>query len=521
MERSGKVYLVGAGLGDLNYLTLRGQELISQAEVLIYDALVDNYLLNLVSDSCLKLDVGKRGGQVSTPQAEINRLLVSYCLEGKQVVRLKSGDPAIFGRAVPEIEALQAADCNWEIVPGISSAIAAPLLAGIFLTEKDLSRCFAVLSGHNPDILDWDALARIDTLVILMGGRSLATIVKKLQDCGRCRDEPIAIIKNCSRPQQQIFWGTLTDIVEITKGISLSPAVIVIGKVVALADRFQQSPSSHLPLTGKTVLITRSAEQSSKFRDLLQQEGANVLEMPALEITAPSSWADLDRAIANLASFDWLILTSANGVNYFCDRLADQGKDARTLAGIKIAVVGQKTAATLRQKNLQPDFIPPDFVADSLVANFPEELERKKILFPRVETGGREVLVKELAAKGAEVVEVAAYQSACPQTIEANVWQALQQKQIDIVTFASSKTVRNFVQLVEQELKHHPHVTLQSILDNVDIASIGPQTSKTCQELFGRVDIEAREYTLEGLTQAIATAICLRQPAQCQASPDL
>ena len=506
MTQNGKVYLVGAGLGNVNYLTVKAKELLSSAEVLIYDALVDSQLIDLVSDTCLKLDVGKRGGKVSTPQAEINRLLTSYCLQGKQVVRLKSGDPFIFGRAVPEIEALQTAGCSWEILPGISSATAAPLLAGIPLTEKYLSRCFSVLSGHQPDILDWEALARIDTLVILMGGRSLAQIVQRLQEYGRCSDEPVAIIKNCTRPEQEIFRGTLADIVKTTSGISLSPAVIVIGKVVALADRFQKSPSANLPLTGKTVLITRSAEQSSKFRDLLGQKGANVLEMPALEITAPSSWVDLDRAIANLVSFDWLILTSANGVNYFCDRLADQGKDARTLAGIKIAVVGKKTAAILQQRNLQPDFIPPDFVADSLVDNFPEELTQQKILFPRVETGGREVLVKELTAKDAEVVEVAAYQSGCPQKIEPNVWQALQQKQIDIITFASSKTVRNFTQLVQQELDKHNQINLQSILENVGIASIGPQTSKTCQELFGRVDIEAKEYTLEGLTQAIANS---------------
>lgn len=505
MQRNGHVYLVGAGLGDINYLTVQGQKFLDQAEVLLYDALVDCQLVQLVPDSCLKLDVGKRGGRASTSQTEINRLLVSYCLQGKQVVRLKSGDPFIFGRAIPEIEALQAAGCPWSIIPGISSSIAAPLLAGIPLTEKDLSRCFTVLTGHQPDLLDWEALARIDTLVILMGGRSLAKIVQNLRDYGRYSEEPVAIIKNCSRPQQQIFRGTLTDIVEKTRGMSLSPAVIIIGKVVALADRFQQSPSSSLPLTGKNVLMTRSAEQSSKFRDLLQQKGANILEMPALEIMPPSSWADLDKAIANLASFDWLILTSANGVNYFCDRLANQGKDARTLAGIKIAVVGKKTAASLQQKNLQPDFIPPDFVADSLVANFPEELTQQKILFPRVETGGREVLVKELTAKGAEVVEVAAYQSSCPQNIDSNSWQALQDKQIDIITFASSKTVKNFAQLIEQELNNlNNHLTLQSILNNVCIASIGPQTSKTCQELFGRVDIEAKEYTLEGLTNAIA-----------------
>ncbi|MGK7952682.1 MAG: uroporphyrinogen-III C-methyltransferase [Xenococcaceae cyanobacterium] len=504
MQRNGKVYLVGAGLGSIDYLTVQGWELLKQAEVLIYDALVDDRLVNLTPTSCLRLDVGKRGGKPSTSQAEINSLLVKYCLEGKQVVRLKSGDPFIFGRAVPEIEALQAARCNWEVIPGITSAIATPLLAGIPLTEKDLSRCFAVVTGHQPDILDWEALAKIDTLVILMGGRSLAEILQRLKDNGRSSDEPIAIIKNCTRPEQRIFRGTLTDIVEKTSSISLSPAVIVIGKVVSLIDRLSQSSPSNLPLTGKTVVITRSAGQSSNFRDLLQQKGANILEMPALEITPPSSWADLDRAIANLASFNWLILTSANGVNYFFDRLETQGKDTRTLAGIKIAVVGKKTAATLKQKNLRSDFIPPDFIADSLVENFPEALSQKKILFPRVETGGREILVKELSAKGAEVVEVAAYQSGCPEKIELNIWQALQQKQIDIITFASSKTVKNFVKLVEKELDNIEGITLRSLLENVTIASIGPQTSKSCQELLGRVDVEAREYTLEGLTQAIA-----------------
>ncbi len=254
-------------------------------------------------------------------------------------------------------------------------------------------------------------------------------------------------------------------------------------------------------LTGKTILVTRATEQSSKFTNLLQQQGATVIEMPALTITPPSSWVDLDRAIATISEFNWLILTSANGVNYFFERLATLGKDSRILSGIKIAVVGKKTAAVLRQQHLQPDFIPPDFVADSLVDNFPEDLNRKKILFPRVETGGREVLVKELTDRGAEVIEVAAYQSKCPEKIELAAWRALQQKQIDIVTFASSKTVKNFERLIKSELPYSR--SLESLLADITIASIGPQTSKTCRELFGRVDIEAQEYTLEGLTKAV------------------
>ena len=497
MIQGGKVYLVGAGVGNEQYLTVRGKQLLELAEVLIYDALVDPTLIDLANEECLKICVGKRGGKVSTPQAEINRLLVAYCLQGRQIVRLKSGDPLIFGRANEEIAALSAANCSYELIPGVSSALAAPLLSGIPLTDKNLSRCFVVASGHQPEQLDWSALSKIDTIVILMGGRSIEVIVKNLITHGRSPDESIAIIRHCGRPQQKVFWGTLSNIVETTAKISLSPAVMVIGKVVEIGDRHKTS----LHLTDKTILVTRAAEQSSKFTTLLQQQGATVVEMPALVITPPSSWQELDRAIANLAKFQWLILTSANGVNYFFDRLNILGYDARALGKMKIAVVGRKTASVLKQRQLNPDFIPPNYVADSLIANFPEDIAGQKLLFPRVETGGRDILVKELSDRGAEVVEVPVYQSKCPDKIDPQAWQALKQKQIDVVTFASSKTVTNFYQLLQQPAESIK--AIESLLADVAIASIGPQTSKTCRELLGRVDLEAEEYTLEGLTSAI------------------
>ena len=504
----GKVYLVGAGPGNIDYLTLRGQQLLSQAEVLIYDALVEPQLLTLVAPNCLKIDVGKRGGALSTPQEKINQLLVTYCQQGKKVVRLKSGDPFIFGRATAEIEALNEAGCELEIVPGISSALAAPLLAGIPLTDSVLSQGFTVISAHNPESLDWQALSRMDTLVILMGGRTLKTIVQKLQDWGRAPGEAIGIIRDCSRPQQQVWLGTLADIIDRVEGISLSPCVIIIGEVVQLSYKINRK-FPMLPLTGKTVLVTRAAEQSSQFRTLLEAQGATVIEMPTLEIAPPSSWQGLDRAIANLSEFDWLILTSANGVEYFFERLQALEKDPENLSAIKIAVVGKKTAAVLNQKGWQPDFIPPNFVADSLVENFPESLAGKKVLFPRVETGGREVLVKELTTQGAEVVEVAAYQSSCPHRISSDAWQALLEKRVDIITFASSKTVRNFHQLIQQSLSNYSELTPEIFLENIWIASIGPETSKTCQQLLEKVDIEAQEYTLEGLTQALLDRVNL------------
>ncbi len=526
----GKVYLVGAGPGDVAYLTVKAYNLLATAEVLVYDALVDDRLLQCVPADCLKLNVGKRGGKPSTSQAQINKLLVNHCQEGKQVVRLKSGDPLIFGRCTSEIEAMIAGGCDFELVPGISSALAAPLLAGIPLTDPVLSRAFAVFTAHEPEAVDWEALSRLETLVILMGGQHIGEIVNQLLRYGRSHLTPIAIIRWAGTPEQQIWVAQLGNISEQITGLSLSPAVIVIGEIVGLRKYLQpeniyrerhasiptaqpmstnfppsasspSSPSSPVPLAGKTILVTRSVGQSNQFSNRLMALGATVIEMPTLEIGPPSSWENLDRAIANLSNFDWLILTSTNGVDYFFTRLIAQGKDSRALAGVKIAVVGEKTAQCLKQYSLQPDFIPPNFVADSLVENFPEELQSQKILFPRVESGGREVLVKELTAKGAEVIEVAAYQSCCPSSIPPAAQLALQNGKVDIITFASSKTVQFFCQLTNNIFPSNSDTS--QLLDGVCIASIGPQTSQTCHSLFGRVDVEAQEYTLDGLTQAL------------------
>lgn len=491
-QGKGKVYLVGAGPGNVNYLTIRAQQLLIKAEVLVYDALVDGQLLQQVPPECHKIDVGKRGGKSSTPQIEINQLLVEHCQLGKQVVRLKSGDPFIFGRCTAEITALKGSNCDFEVVPGISSALAAPLLLGIPLTDPVLSRCFAVFTAHEPDELDWEALARIDTLVVLMGGQHLAEIVAQLARHGRSLQTPIAIARWVSSPQERVWTSDLAHIVAQTTEISLTPVVMIIGEVVKLRTYLQPSL---LPLAGKTILITRSVGQSSQFSQLLQQQGAKVIEMPAIAIIPPASWEALDRVIAHLLEYDWLILTSANAVDYFFERLATQNKDARALSGLKIAVVGEKTAQVLKQYGLKPDFIPSEFVADAIASDFPEPLKGKKVLFPRVESGGREVLVQQLSAKGAEVVEVAAYQSTCPDSFDPIALEALKQGMVDVLTFASSKTVKCFHQLL---------IACGGVyLERICIASIGPQTSKTCQQLLGKVDVEATEYTLEGLTTAI------------------
>ena len=541
MEHSeGRVHILGAGPGSALFLTQAGQALLSTADVVLYDALIDSDLLRLTPKNCIHCCVGKRGQEPSTPQSDINQLLVSYCRQGKQVVRLKSGDPGIFGRVTSELEALNAAHCPVTVWPGLSSALAAPLLAGIPLTDLALSNSVTIVSAHDPDSLDWEFLARSESLVVMMGGRSLSTLVQSLVQFGKSPQTPIAIIQRGGWAQQQVWTATLETILDQVKAERLSPAVMVIGAAVDLrktlnlssfpagfapvplagsgqdADISPQHKAlsdlmlpqiSRGPLAGRTVLVTRSSAQAPAFRQDLERKGARVLEMAALEVGPPSSWEPLDQALTQLPTFDWIILASANGVQYCLERLLAQGKDARALAGIKIAVVGRKTADSLKQWGLTPDFIPPNFIADDLVAHFPLQ-PNLRCLFPRVESGGREVLVQALTAQGVEVVEVPAYESRCPDQADPDILAAIAHRSIDVVTFASAKTVRYFWQILERSPRPPSVSSWQDALHSTKVASIGPQTSQACLQYFGHVDMEAQEYTLDGLVQAIVQDFC-------------
>jgi uroporphyrinogen III methyltransferase / synthase len=491
-----KVYIVGAGPGNRKYLTIEAQDILATAEVLIYDALVDRDLLDLVPKTCKLIDVGKRGGQPSVSQAEINRILVESALAHHCVVRLKSGDPFIFGRVTAELDALLGAGVEYQVIPGLSTALVAPLLAGIPLTDPVMSRGFAVVTAHEPDDLDWSSLAQIQTLVILMGARTLPQVIDRLGKSNRAPNTPIAIIQWAGTTQQQVMVSTLGQVLPDIADVDYSPCVIVIGQVVRLREYFHCGGTKHPRTTGKMVLVTRAATQASEFSHRLAQLGMRAIEMPTLEIVPPSSWQPLDQAIERLSTFNWLMLTSTNAVDFFFDRLHHAGKDSRTLGGVKIAVVGKKTAHSLQAYGITPDLIPPNYIADALVANFPTDPHHLQILFPRVESGGREVLVKEFTDRGAIVTEVPAYQSRCPKSIDPDALAALQAQQIDLITFASSKTVRYFADLIADKLPPNWHQ--QTIL-----ASIGPQTSDTCRELFGKVDIEAQEYSIPGLIDAI------------------
>jgi uroporphyrinogen III methyltransferase/synthase len=510
----GKAYIVGAGIGGLEFLTLRARDVISSAEVIICDDLVDRTLLDLAPAKAHCIIAGKRGGQESVKQPEINQMLVGYCLEGKQVVRLKSGDPWIFGRSLPEILALQTANCEWEVVAGISSAIAAPMLAGIPLTEVETSSCFAIMTGHDLDRLPWQAITQIPTLVILMGTNNLAGLLEKLQE-GKSADTAIAIVRWCGRVDQQVWSGTLADIQSKLPSGSLSPSVIIIGEVVKFHKTLASASLSHherseaienekLRLQGKTILVTRATAQASQFTAMLTSQGAKVIEMPTLAIAPPTSWEPLDQAIADLSNYDWLILTSANAVESFFKRLQEAGKDSRALHSLRVAVIGRKTADVLANFGIQPDLVPSDFVADALVDAFiaiPNySLMHKKMLFPRVESGGREILVEQLQKHGAIIAAISAYESGCPDQIDPTVLAAIQKQNIDAIAFTSSKTVKHFCQLLNRVATED---IWRSWIANVQIASIGPQTSKTCHEMLRRMDCEALEYTLEGLAEAI------------------
>ncbi len=498
--KAGKVYLLGAGPGNIGYLTVAGQRMLNRADALVYDALIDSALLQEISTECEQWHVGKRGGQPSTPQADINQLLVRLCKAGKQVVRLKAGDPFIFGRVTAEIQALQAENCDFEVVPGLSSALVAPLLAGVPLTDPVLSRGFGVFTAHDLNALDWEALARLETLVLLMGSRQLRDICDRLLHQGKRAETPMLVVRWAGQPQQKIWAGTLLSMAQIVDKTKLSPCIIVIGEVVGLRKYIAASKPPILPLAGKTIVVTRAASQASEFSQMLMDKGASVIDLPALDIRPPIDWNPVDSAIAAIGTFHWLILTSPNAVNYFLDRLLHQGKDHRALSHLKIAVVGRKTNNFLNQRGLIADFIPPTFVADALVEHFPEDPTGQKLLFPRVESGGRDILVKAMTAKGAQVTEVAAYESACPDRLPPAAKQVLTDKTADILTFASSKTVRHFAKLMEQTFGEN---WLSQVKD-IDVASIGPQTSRDCRELLGKVTFEAEEHTLDGLTKGLA-----------------
>jgi uroporphyrinogen III methyltransferase/synthase len=497
----GKVFLVGAGPGDPGLITAKGLRLLQEAEVVIYDFLASPELLKHIRPEAEALYVGKKGGDHTLPQGEINELIINRARLGKRVIRLKGGDPFIFGRGGEEAEELAKARIPFEIVPGVTSAIAVPAYAGIPLTHRRYNTSVAFFTGHEDPLKeapsrDLEKQASGDqTLVFLMGVKNLSTIVERLTRHGRVPETPAALIRWGTTPKQKTIIGTLDNIVRKAEEAELTPpAILVVGKVVELRETLNWFELR--PLLGKTVVVTRTRDQASGLVDKLADLGAECLEFPTIRIVPPSDWSGLDQAIGRIEEFNWIFFTSPNGVRFFFERLENFGLDSRILKGIRIGVIGPATARALTDLHLRPDLIPEKYQAEHLLEALSLiPLSNQKVLIPRAEKA-REVLPEGLRQMGAEVSVVPAYQTLPVEEGKESLKEKLSRREVDCLTFTSSSTVINFLTLF-------PRQEILPLLKNLTIACIGPITARTARDNGLAVTVVAEEYTIPGLVQAI------------------
>jgi uroporphyrinogen III methyltransferase/synthase len=496
-----KVYLVGAGPGDPGLITVKGRKCIQHADVIIYDYLASPALLSAARESAELIYVGKKGGDHTLSQDEINSLIVEKARSGGIVCRLKGGDPFIFGRGGEEAEVLFKAGLPFEIVPGVTSAIAAAAYAGIPLTHRKLASTLAFITGHeDPEKeetgIDWSSLANgIGTLVFFMGVKNLPHIARNLIDHGKPANTPVALIQWGTTSSQKTVTGTLESIVEKARSAGIkAPAIIVVGDVVHLRKKLKWFETR--PLLGKRIVVTRARQQASDLVGLLSDLGAECLEYPTIKIMPSADPRPLKNAAENLNAYDWVVFTSVNGVIYFFEQLFAVGKDVRALGHLKTAAIGPATAEKLREFGLISDIVPKTYRAESVVEAFKtEQVTGKKILLPRAKEA-RPILPKELKKMGAEVEEIPAYETLkVTENIDDLVHQ-LENRRIDLITFTSSSTVKNFKALLPAE-------KFTKLIQGATIASIGPITSDTATALGFDVRITADSFTITGLVEAI------------------
>ena len=497
---NGKVYLVGAGPGDPKLITLKGIECLQRADVVIYDLLINVKLLEHCPAHTEKIYGGKMIGEQEERQAEIDDLMIRHARADKTVVRLKGGDPFIFGRGGEEALTLVEAGIDFEVVPGITSAIAAPAYAGIPLTHRSYSSSVAFVTGHSAALkadstIRWEQLATgVDTLVILMGVGHLHEIAARLVQHGRSPDTPISLVHWGTTPQQKTLEGTLADIAQKAEVVNFrNPAAIVVGDVNALREQlcwFDQKP-----LFGRRLIVTRARAQASGFAECLESYGAEIIQFPTIETQPIPDNATLDRAIDQLSTYNWIIFTSVNAVEYFYCHLWENGKDARSLGNARICAVGQKTVSALDQIGIRADYVPSQYRGAVLAAEL-EGVEGQKILLPRASLAADD-LPSGLRDRGAIVDAIPIYETvkagaAGREALEAD----LHNGRIDMVTFTSSSTVTNFLEMFGS----HPSVTL---LDQVHIAVIGPSTEAAAKANGLTVDIVAKQTSVESLAEEI------------------
>ncbi len=514
----GTVYLIGAGPGNPKLITVRGMELLQTCDVIVYDRLAHPALLNYVQADAERVYVGKQSANHSMKQADINALLIDRAKRGKSVARLKGGDPFVFGRGGEEAEECHAAGVPFEIVPGVTSAIAAPAYAGIPVTHRDAASSFAIVTGHEraeeresgtreagnaEQRRDWKHIASAgDTLIFLMGVEALPEIAARLMENGRDRETPVALVQWGTWTRQRVVTGTLETIVQIVKNAKLTPpAVCVVGEVVKLRNtlRWFDDPTTR-PLFGKRILVTRAREQASGFSDALRLRGAEPIEFPVIKIQRMENYDELGAALAELSSYDWVVFTSANAVPVFAERMTVLNLDARALGRAKIATIGPATAqAVYDHLRIRADYTPTEAVAEAVLAQWPEaDMTGKRVLLPRA-AEAREILPDELRSRGATVDVIPIYETVLDAAEAGEMRRMLQNGELDALTFTSSSTVRNFAQAIT-----NGNVTeLPALIGETTVAAIGPVTADTLRELGIPPQLVAPEHTLPGLLAAL------------------
>lgn len=502
-ENKGKVWLVGAGPGDPGLITVKGADCIRNSDVIVYDYLASPTLLKHAPENAEMIYVGKKGGDHTMSQEGINELICEKAEAGFSVTRLKGGDPFIFGRGGEEVETLAGRGIPFEIVPGVTSAVAAPAYAGIPLTHREFTSTVAFVTGHEDPTkeesrIDWNALAKgIGTIVFLMGVKNLPNIVKNLTGHGMAEDTPVALVRWGTTPGQATVTGTLGTIVNHVKTAGLKPpAIIVVGGVVNLRPAMKWFENR--PLLGRRIVVTRAREQSSDLVKILSDRGAECLEYPTIKTAPPDDWRLMDEAIDRIAMYDWIVFTSVNGVKYFFERLFEKEMDARALGHLRTAAIGPATAKKLLGFGIGTDIIPETYRAESVVDAFEKEnVNGKKILLPRA-AEARPVLPVELRKMGAVVDEIVAYKTLPVHNNADTLLSHLARGTIDMVTFTSSSTVKNFKALLPTGK------SLKDLLKGVAVAVIGPITEDTAKHLGFDVHVVADSYTIPGLCEAIA-----------------
>ena len=486
-----KVYLVGAGPGDPDLITWKGRRVLEHADVVLFDHLASSALVDLAPPEAERIYVGKKKALHAFTQEEICAMLIERARRGLTVVRLKGGDPFIFGRGGEEAEALADAGIAFEVVPGVTTPLGIAAYSGIPLTHREHTSVVTFVTGHDVGSIDWDSVGQAETLVIFMGLTTFSDIARELMARGRPSDTPAIAVRWGTRPDQETVAGTLATLPRLIEVHALKPpATIILGQVVRLHEKLDWY--GRLPLFGKRIVVTRAKGQAETLSAKLHELGADVVELPTIEIRPASDYAPLDRALDSLACYDWLIFTSVNGVRFFLERLDRSGCDLRNMRA-RLCAIGPATRAALERVHLKVDLMGREYVAEGLVAALaPYDLAGKRVLLPRA-AEARDLVPSELARRGAVVDVVEAYRTVVPETAATEAREIFGgNRRPDCITFTSSSTVKNFVAVAGVHS-----------LEGVHAVSIGPITSGTARGAGIRVVAEAQPFTVDGLVNAI------------------